>query len=886
MATFNIEGYNMLASGSYQFDIQALNKICTDQGGTGGHLFVIAALNEIAGIYGQATDAIFNITALNRICIGCGGVGGHSFEIDAINELITIGLRPFFTDALFYLDGSISGDTLVDISGNDRHFTITGKDFATGWTSGFPYKSAATISAPAGDAVLIAADINNFLYDSGGTPNQIPVISLFQDIDYEHKLFTRHAAQVVDGNGVETHEPRVLDIVLYDNVKTGADLIRCQNYYGVPVEDAAAIWITKLGNDSTGNGTKATPYLTPTKAISVGNNKTCYFKSGEYVNYILLNGITTTFKGLGLCSLNQAGNESILVNGGTNVFTLEGFETKSTAAMDIKYSGDVMATITMTRCKLAGTGGYTYMTANRSGSITFNNCIFNNTTSTFYAFCTVTINNSYFNIAASTSSYFRLRAKTLTINNSRFLENTSTGLVGVQDYAGSKIVFKGNEFYGNLMIDTTNSNAYEVDVQYCKIINKTKNIFQSTTPASILTFTFKNNLITEDSSATNPSLLYIITKATGKLIADISNNNFTGSYMNNTITLKALDTESSVNFTNNSFYGLHIILYLTNIFDSKVQNNILISENITQIKSTMDTIGITGTIEIDNNLFISKNSNQPVIGIGTEASAVSYGKLNGSIIKNNRILCPGYFNNDPGMQHGIFIYANSVEAYYNYLNGCNLGYVIKQTGDLSYVAKIHHNISENCKGNFYLAKGSPGTVFVNNIGILNKNISDVIFVELMADTDYAGSYSSECVVKNNLFINNGNIEDLHFIQTTTNDDSGLSCDNNLYFKKGQVNTIHARVSLANKTFAEWQALGYDTHSIVLTTEQYNALFTDSDNDDYSLKAGSIAIGAGTDLGAAYDDGLDASTDWGSDTSVPVVVTKQQAATWDCGAYVS
>jgi uncharacterized protein (TIGR02145 family) len=90
MATFNIEGYNTLASGTYQFDIQALNKICADQGGTGGHLFVIAALNEIAGTVGQATDASFNITALNRICIGCGGVGGHSFEIDAINELITL----------------------------------------------------------------------------------------------------------------------------------------------------------------------------------------------------------------------------------------------------------------------------------------------------------------------------------------------------------------------------------------------------------------------------------------------------------------------------------------------------------------------------------------------------------------------------------------------------------------------------------------------------------------------------------------------------------------------------------------------------------------------------------------------------------------------------
>ena len=59
----------------------------------------------------------------------------------------------------------------------------------------------------------------------------------------------------------------------------------------------------------------------------------------------------------------------------------------------------------------------------------------------------------------------------------------------------------------------------------------------------------------------------------------------------------------------------------------------------------------------------------------------------------------------------------------------------------------------------------------------------------------------------------------------------------------------------------------------------------SANDDFSLAAGSLAIGAGEDLGTDYDDGLEKSTTWGSLLAVPVVVTKQQGAAWDCGAYV-
>ena len=87
------------------------------------------------------------------------------------------------------------------------------------------------------------------------------------------------------------------------------------------------------------------------------------------------------------------------------------------------------------------------------------------------------------------------------------------------------------------------------------------------------------------------------------------------------------------------------------------------------------------------------------------------------------------------------------------------------------------------------------------------------------------------------------------------------------------------------TFALWQASGQDTHSKILTDGEFAGLFTDYVNDDFTLPTGSVAIGCGTNVGANFDDGLDITTTWGSSTTIPVIATKQQGASWDVGAYV-
>lgn len=195
---------------------------------------------------------------------------------------------PFRSDILAGGDGTIiqvGADYFLKDLKSGKNLLITGYDFATTIDKGFPYKSAATISAPAGDAAFIAADLNNFWYAVDDTPNQIPVVSLFQDIDYEHKFFFKHAAQILDGNGVETYEPRVIEWAVYSTAKVGGDITTAQTYFGTPVETTVNTkWVdTVNGSDSAPNdGTKALPYKTFAKALTgVLTTGTIYFKTGD-----------------------------------------------------------------------------------------------------------------------------------------------------------------------------------------------------------------------------------------------------------------------------------------------------------------------------------------------------------------------------------------------------------------------------------------------------------------------------------------------------------------------------------------------------------------------------------------------------------------------------
>lgn len=172
--------------------------------------------------------------------------------------MIGVGISPYFRKGVFtetpssfgtlvqYIDGTISGNEFVDKSGNGYNLDIINNDLdAT--LLGMPYKSTAFVAQKVANFGLIP-DNNNFWFDSGGTPNQIPVHCLFQNIDYNNQTFALHEAQAIDANGFEAVSAKVLYICTYSVALSGDKLTAANTYFGVtakPVSNVREVGVGK-----------------------------------------------------------------------------------------------------------------------------------------------------------------------------------------------------------------------------------------------------------------------------------------------------------------------------------------------------------------------------------------------------------------------------------------------------------------------------------------------------------------------------------------------------------------------------------------------------------------------------------------------------------------
>jgi len=103
------------------------------------------------------------------------------------------------------------------------------------------------------------------------------------------------------------------------------------------------------------------------------------------------------------------------------------------------------------------------------------------------------------------------------------------------------------------------------------------------------------------------------------------------------------------------------------------------------------------------------------------------------------------------------------------------------------------------------------------------------------------------------------------------DYAGLVCDNNVMVSSNPNLVFNGT---ADRTYAQFQADGFEAAGL---------------NQDVPFISGTLipvtAVESADDLGATLDDGLDVSMLFASETSIETLVTKQQPATWQNGAYV-
>ena len=722
-------------------------------------------------------------------------------------------------DELFWLDGTISGDEFVDITGHGRNFTITGKDFADDWVSGFPYKSAATISAPVGDATLIANDVNNFLYDTAGDPNEIPVVSFFQNIDYENKIFARHVAQTVDGNGVETYEPRVAEIVMYGDILTGTDLTTANTYYSVPTEAVTNVkWVTKDGDDDTGDGTKALPWLTQTKANASGTtDDTIYSKTGVYSYATWLYIFKRlTWKALGCVELDHDAYGWLCYSDITGTL-IERFIVKGRdAAENIFY---LTGSSTINKCKSYNTTGYALWIPGTATGIS-NDCVI---LGKLLNENSLTFNGSFLN----GQIYNRTVGKLITLNNCR------------ADYNSA-----GNYFLNGGAGATQGGNALILGGDY-NVINSSIFIYigLKSTSIDIQYADFK------------------VTALSGSVVGGLSDVACDLAFKRNTVTSN----------------GAGAIISTNGLMNSEVENNV-IQQNTgnTGIQIARTTAGATSTVLINNNVLNQVLATSYGIMAGNEGTSAGDDLISDITITNNII--KGAFYYDIGAAaaaHGILVgfQTNPVNIKYNNIAGSHFAAAIKNdAGDCSNTI-IQSNIFTNNLNYGIVGAGAENFSILNNTLVNNAT-------EIYLYANIGANGADGITIKNNIIIGETSAS---LINWDANSGTGHTIDYNIYYSPLATPFIVAGVA---KTWAEWQALGYDEHSVMLgSLAEAKALFTDYDNGDYSLIDGSAAIGTGETLAAAYDDGLDASADWGDATTVPTVVTKQQTGSWDIGAYI-
>lgn len=735
-------------------------------------------------------------------------------------------LIPNKSDSFVWLDGTISGNNFVDkISG--RLFPIANKDFPTGWVKGFPYKSAATFSAPVGDTELIAKDVDGFFY-TAGVPNQIPVNACFHDINYAHRLFFRHIGQSVDiDTYAETYEPRVAEMVLYNTAVTGNDLTARNTYFNVPAEITTGVkWVDPVNGLNTNTGTKASPWKDLSKAeTSATLLDTIYVKSGVTTEPTYWRPKKTlTYKAIGNVTVRSVSTTYVCMCETPNGYSLDGFTfdgESNTTNVILSYYNSIIS-----RCRFINpkqTSG-DKLIAIQSGNPTFNNSIilggFVNGGITPVS--SYTLNTCFVNCVINSGA-----ETTLTGTNCRWMSNgaSTTSLIGFSSAFSATI------------------NGGDIQINGCK---------------AFLSSSFVQSL-THNLSVTNLRLnmLSVSTAAFFNQTGGFASIKFSNLLVTNATTNNILTNQGGSSF------------------ESK--NVIVVSPLATGIRYEKRTSTTSENALVDNaSVDVSSLDTGYGIGIGSESSGVWNNTITHVSVVNSKCKGPNYNNGASLAPHGIFVgfQAGDVKVNYNRNIGVGSSYVFKGDNTDYAVSDCGYNLSVNDFIGLILS-GSKN-VFTHNKTIINPKQKAFILYANVAPNGSTGATIKNCIAISPSVI-------LWDIDTYSL--SGLTTDYNIYYCPLEKPFIIDGVA---KTFAEWQALGYDTHSIMLSSlVEAKALFVDYDNMNFALSANSAAIGFGQNLGESCNVGLDASTNWGGESELPTIVTKPQPAVggWDCGAYI-
>lgn len=267
-----------------------------------------------------------------------------------------------------------------------------------------------------------------------------------------------------------------------------------------------------------------------------------------------------------------------------------------------------------------------------------------------------------------------------------------------------------------------------------------------------------------------------------------------------------------------------------------------------------------------NNSLTSVNSAGYVLQAGDETPGLNNNHLDGAVITGNKFTWNG--RDEDSWTHAMFTgYNIGVIIKYNYLLNTPNGIQRKSNGMTDATGVVAYNIIKNPRVGI-VVKGMNGVRIYNNTLYTDKSTAQTGrgLIDVHTNTDNGlNAPSTGTNIFNNIFYTKNNT----FCINVMDQESlvGFQSDYNVFYSESGSPRFNAGGS--PKTFAEWQALGYDVHSVVVNPNFNN--FTDfvpASRLDY-----------GTDLGSDFAEGLATDAVWGSISPQTV----RQNGKWQAGA---
>jgi len=274
------------------------------------------------------------------------------------------------------------------------------------------------------------------------------------------------------------------------------------------------------------------------------------------------------------------------------------------------------------------------------------------------------------------------------------------------------------------------------------------------------------------------------------------------------------------------------------------------------------------TLTFRNNLLTSVNSAGYILQAGDETPGLNNNHLDGEVITGNRFVWNG--TDAESWTHVIFTgYNNNVIIKYNYLQNPPNGIQRKSNGMTDLSGVVAYNIINNPKVGI-VVKGMNGVRIFNNTLYCERTPAQTGrgLIDVHTNTDNGlNAPSTGARIYNNIFYTKYETLCINVMDQASL--AGFESDYNVFYCETGTPRFNAGGSL--KTFSEWQALGYDQHSVVINPNFNN--FTDfvpAERLDY-----------GTDLGENYIEGLAVDAVW-SNVNPSIAVQNDK---WQVGARI-